>query len=159
MGQIEIRGADPTYERRIRVALAKYPPWYVAGARVSYIEVSRRPDVLAQVAIYEHGSRHILLAPGVGDLLLKAIGHELAHGVDDMNGHPHYFSSTAVWRDIHASQAYFDIPKYRDEPLEYFADMMVKLMLLGRDKVWTTNPHEANFICGTVLPVLVENFQ
>ena len=82
----------------------------------------------------------------MGDVLLKAIGHELAHALDDNFGAPHYFSSRVDWERIHRNQSYFDIPKYAEEPLEYFADMVVKYMMLGPTKLSTTNPDEVAYI-------------
>jgi hypothetical protein len=120
--------------------------------------ISTREDVRAQIAMYEHGSREILISPGTGSLLLKAVGHELAHGVDDIFDVPHYFSSMSDWQTIHRNQAYFDIQKYADKPLEYFADMLAKFFLLGKDRLFTTNPSELNFICSKVLPILVVLF-
>lgn len=140
------------------MALEAFPDWYVKAARLSRVEVTNRPDVRAQVAMYEHGSRCLYVYPGVGDLLLKAIGHELAHGADDNFGNPHWFSSTPEWAAIHAAQPYFDIEKYRDEPLEYFADMFVKLWLLGSEKLSTTNPQEVTFLTTWVIPTLQQEF-
>lgn len=156
---IPIHGAPLTTERLIRAAVDRYPTWYVKAARVSKIVMSNRPDVREQIAMYEHGSRNLYVCPTVGDLLQKAMGHELAHGVDDNFGSPHYFTSTPEWRHIHQLQGYFDIPKYRDEALEYFADMVTKLFLVGPTKLAITNPLEVQFITSWVFPTLQKEFQ
>jgi len=155
---IKIEGALPAFERLIRGALAKYPDWFVNAARVAKIVVSNRPEVKAQIAQMEHGTRILYVWPGVGDLLQKAIGHELAHGCDDNFGSPHYFTSTPEWIRIHRNQACFDLPKYREEPLEYFADMVTKLFLLGPTKLATTNPDEVKFITTFTWPLLMKEF-
>jgi len=114
--------------------------------------------VKSQLAMYEHGSRILWIWPGLGSVLQKAIGHELAHGVDDNFGHPHYFTSVPEWRQIHRNQSHFDLPKYRDEPLEYFADMVTKLFLLGPARLNITNPAEVRFITTWVFPTLQKEF-
>jgi hypothetical protein len=120
--------------------------------------VSTREDVKRQIAVYEHGSRNVYVSPGIGGLLQKALGHEMAHGVDDIFGSPHYFAGTPEWQSIHRRQSNFDIQKYADEPLEFFADMVVKNLLIGRTKMSITNPDETNYIWTAVFPILAENF-
>ena len=155
---IPIASGNPTLQRLIRRALSMYPSWFVKAARIRRIIISNREDVKAQIAMYEHGTRDLYVWPGVGDMLQKAIGHELAHGVDDNFGAPHFFTGTAEWGLIHRNQSYFDIDKYRDEPLEYFADMVTKLFLLGPQKLEITNPQETKFVCSWVLPMLQKEF-
>lgn len=151
-------GGTPAVQRAIRTAIGKYPAWYVRGARIKRVIVSTREDVKAQIAMYEHGTRDLYVWPGVGDLLQKAIGHELAHAVDDLYDKHHFFTSTPEWQRIHAEQPHFDIPKYRDEPLEYFADMVTKLFLLGPEKLNTTHHNEVTFILSWVFPTLQKEF-
>ena len=155
---ITVIGGTHPFQRKIRATVALYPEWYVRGARVSRFEVSADPAVRDQIAMYRHGSRDVLVYPGVGDLLTKAIGHELAHGCDDNFDSPHCFSSSATWKDIHAKQQYFDLPKYRDSALEYFADMVVKTFLVGADKMRLTNPDEVRYIELVVFPILKKEF-
>lgn len=151
---IRVVGGNSDYERKIRIALGFYPTWLVQAARINYIEITSREDVREQVAMYEHDSRILYVYSSIGDLLLKAIGHELSHACDDIFGMYHYFSTTTKWQMIHRNQGFFDIQKYRDESLEYFADMMVKYFMLGEQRLFTTNPNEVNFIRNTVLPTL-----
>jgi|FreactcultureFD7_1027221.scaffolds.fasta_scaffold00620_17 hypothetical protein len=153
-----IVGASPYLKRAISMALYRYPVWMVRAARISKIVVTDRPEIRDQIAQYEHGTRIMWVWSGVGDLLLKALGHELAHGVDDNFGSLHYFTSVPEWAAIHKNQPYFDIDKYRDEPLEYFADMVVKTLLLGSDKMATINPEETRFITTWVFPTLQKYF-
>lgn len=153
-----IIGGTPEFQRAIRTAVRKYPDWFVRSARLSRIIISTREDVKQQIAMYEHGTRDFYVWPGVGDLLQKAVGHELAHACDDNFGKPHFFTSTPEWQRIHRNQSHFDIPKYRDEPLEYFADMVTKLFLLGPARLSTTNPAEVTFITSWVFPTLRKEF-
>lgn len=115
-----------------------------------------------QLAMYEHGSRCLFLSPDVpARTLVKAIGHELAHGAEDWSeetGQPHIFSSTPAWKTIHQQARVFDIDKYRDQGLEYFADQLVKTLLLGYTRLMTTNGHEANFMAVVVIPTLMRIF-
>lgn len=154
---IPISGAHPKFERAIRAALAKFPSWFVSAAHLSKITISGAPEVREQVAMYRHGTRDLLISPGVGDVLTKAIGHELAHACDDREGMPHYFTGTAEWQKIHRNQSHFDIPKYAAEGLEYFADCVVKLLMLGPAKFQTTHPEEVAFITTWVFPELKES--
>lgn len=149
-----IHGANSTYERRIREALASFPDWYVTFANVSGVFVTNRRDVVQQIAMYEHQGRPLNVSPNVGGMLRKAIGHELAHGIDDSFGHPHAFSTLGTWLEIHRNQTYFDIAKYRDEPAEYFADALVKRMMLGYHSFRIQYPREAQFIDEYVLPLV-----
>lgn len=155
---IPIKGATLKFERAIRDALSKYPEWFVRAARIDHIEVSNAPDVKAQIAVYEHGSRKLSVWPGVGSMLQKALGHELFHAVDDNFNNPHFFTSTPEWKKIHADAGHFDIGKYATEALEYFADMGTKLFLLGPAKLRTTNPMEVQFITSWVIPTLQKAF-
>jgi hypothetical protein len=156
--EIKIVGATAAYERRIREALVFVPSWFVSAARIARIEVSTRPDVREQIALFEHGSRVLFVSPNVGGLLQKAIIHELSHGVDDVFGQPHYFSSMDAWLRIHRAQGYFDIPKYRTEPLEYLADQLAKWWIWGSMKFRVTHPQEAHFIEKCVVPALYAQF-
>lgn len=158
MLRVPILGGSSALQARIRSAITRYPPWFVRAARLARVIISDREDVKAQVAMYEHGTRDLYVWTGIGDLLQKAIGHELAHAVDDIFDNPHYFTSVPEWQRIHRNQAYFDIPKYRDEPLEYFADMFTKLFLLGPERLRTTNPAEVTFITTWVIPTLMKEF-
>jgi hypothetical protein len=152
-------GAPPAYEKRLRQALRLYPRWLVKAARLSRIILDSSPEVQQMVASYRHEDRSLHVYPGLGNTMLtKAMGHEMWHGADDNFGSPHFFSSNDVWGQIHRDQAYFDIPKYRDEPLEYFADIGVKFTLLGREKLNITAAREANFFENVVMPQLIEAF-
>ena len=151
-------GGTPTLQHLVRVAVSRYPTWFVKAARISRYILTNRADVRDQIAMYEHGTRDLYVFVGIGDVLQKAIGHELAHGIDDNFGSPHFFTSTPEWKAIHTEQPYFDIPKYGEEPLEYFADCMTKLFLLGPAKMRTTQPKEVTFITTYVIPVLQEQF-
>lgn len=151
---ISIDGATVVYEKRIRTILDALPAWYVRAANLARVVVTNRPDVRQQVAMFEHGSRILWITPGVGDMLRKAIAHECAHGIDDNEGQHHRFSSTDEWKRIHANQSHFEIQKYEDEPLEYFADMVAKVMLLGAEKMRTTNPDEVSYVTTWVFPTL-----
>jgi len=155
---LEFDGGSASLRTAIRTAILRYPSWFARGARLSKVIVTDRPDVRDQVAMYEHGTRHLYVSPDVGTLLQKAIGHELAHGCDDNFGRPHFFTSTPEWQRIHRAQPHFDIPKYRDEPLEYFADMVTKIFLLGPERLKTTNPAEVTFITTWVFPTLMKEF-
>lgn len=155
---VPVNGAAPAFARAIRQAMDRYPDFYVRGARLSQVLVTPREDVKQQIAMYEHGTRNLYVYPGVGSMLQKAMGHELAHACDDNFGFPHFFSSTPEWLKIHADATYFDIDKYRDEPLEYFADMLTKWFLLGPQKLATTNPNEVTFMSTFVLPALQKTF-
>jgi len=132
-----------------------YPRWVHNAARISHIEVTRDQSVRSQIAHYEHGSRKLRVFEGIGrQLLNRAIGHELVHGLDDNYGSPHFFSATDEWRQIHRDQGHFDIQKYADEPLEYFADMFQKYLAFGHEKLALTHPAEAMFFAGYVEPVV-----
>ena len=155
---IPIEGASPVFEKLIRGVLARYPAWFVNAARIAKIVISTRPEVKAQIAQYHHESRILYVWPGIGDLLQKALGHELAHGCDDNFGSPHYFTSTPEWLRIHRDQAYFDLPKYAAEPLEYFADVFTKLFMLGSRKLSVTQPNEVTFLTTFVIPLLQKEF-
>ena len=155
---MNIVGASPAFERQIRSAIERYPSWFVKAARLARVIVSSREDVKNQIAMYEHGTRDLYVYPGIGGLLQKAIGHELAHAVDDNFGLPHFFTSTPEWQLIHRNQSHFDIPKYRDEALEYFADCVTKLFMLGSTKLSMTNPAEVTFITTWVFPTLQKEF-
>lgn len=155
---VRITGADAAFERAIRSVLQQFPSWFVRAARVDHIEVTSRPEVRQQVAMMEHGSRTLYVSPGAGAILTKALGHELAHGIDDNFGNPHWFTSTPEWTRIHRNQPYFDIDKYREEPLEYFADCFTKYFLLGEEKLKITNPDEVRFITTWVIPTLQKEF-
>lgn len=155
---IPIVGAPAALGAKIRVALSRYPSWFVRGARVRKIIVSNREDVKQQLAMMEHGTRDLYVWTDIGDILQKALGHELAHGCDDIFDRKHYFTSTPEWARIHRDQSHFDIPKYREEPLEYFADMVTKLFLLGPARLSMTNPAEVKFITSWVFPVLQKEF-
>jgi hypothetical protein len=156
--EIPIEGGSSQLQSAIRAAVSRYPSWLVRAARLTKFVITDRPDVKAQVAMFEHGSRNLYVWPGIGDLLQKAVGHELAHACDDVFDMPHYFTSVAEWQRIHRNQQHFDIPKYRDEPLEYFADCVTKLFLLGPARMSTTQPDEARFILSWVFPVLQKEF-
>lgn len=155
---IEIVGAAPAFARLLRSTLASYPAWYVNAARISKVVVTSHPDVRSQLASYQHDSRILYVYPGIGSVLQKAIGHELAHGIDDNFGAPHYFSSSGVWLALHRGRAHFDSAKYAHEALEYFADMFVKFCLLGPTKLSTTHPAEVQFFTHAVIPLLQKEF-
>lgn len=156
--EIPVVGANPTMARLIRGSLAKYPGFFVRAARLNRIIVSNRPDVRAQIAMYEHGTRDLYVWVGVGDILHKAVGHELGHAVDDIFDVGHYFTGSLEWQKIHRNQSHFDLPKYQEEALEYFADMVTKVFILGPQKLATTNPDEVRFITTWVFPTLMKEF-
>lgn len=156
-GTVPVKGANVPFTRAIREALGRYPDWFLRAARVKEVVVTDRPDVREQVAMMEHGSRILYVSPGVGGLLVKAVGHECWHGADDDpmgDGNPHYFSSSDAWRKIHRFQPHFDISKYRDEPLEFLADMGAKLFLLGPAKLEATNRLEVEYLTRVAIPTL-----
>ena len=155
---IPIVGASPSMARAIRMALNALPGWFVRAARISKVIVENTPKTRDQLAVYEHGVRTLSILPTIGNLLLKAVAHELGHGVDDNFGSPHFFSTSQEWIRIHKSQGHFDIPKYRDEPLEYLSDMIAKLFLLGPQKLRITNSREVTFLTGYVFPMLSKEF-
>lgn len=155
---IEVIGGTTTFQRLVRGAIEKYPAWFVRSARISKVIITNRPDIREQIAAYEHGVRTLSVWPGVGDMLQKAIGHELAHAVDDNFDQPHFFTSTPEWQKIHKQASSFDLPKYEAEPLEYFADIVTKLFLLGPQRLQTTNPRETTFVTSWVFPLLQKEF-
>jgi hypothetical protein len=134
--------------------MAWYPKWFAQSARISSIQVTG--SVKDQIAQYETGTRKIYLIPNAGTMLMKAVGHELAHGADDNFGNLHYFSSNSMWTVIHKNGRHFDLPKYADEQSEYFADMLVKCLMFGVDRIAMTQPAEAAYIAKKVIPLLVE---
>lgn len=151
--------AAVTYEKSIREALRRFPPWILSAARVSSISVAGGEYMRQVLALYEHGSRSIKVYPGLSrDLLVRAIGHEIMHAVDDNFDHPHVFSYQPGWLQLHRDRGYFEIPKYRDEPLEFFADIASKYFLLGRDRLQITYPEEVYYLETSVFPILRENF-
>ncbi len=155
---IPIVGAHPTFERRLRAVLARMPPMYLRAGRVTRLEASGAENVRKSIAVYSHGSRVVQVWPGVGDILDRALFHEWAHAVDDNFDQPHYFSATEEWMRIHRDQTNFDLQHYRDEALEYFADMMAKYFLIGPAKLGMTRPNEVTFIASWVLPTLENAF-
>lgn len=158
---IQIRGAGYRYEAHIRQVLSRLPAWYLEAARISRIGVSTAPKVVTQVAMYSHGSRDIQIAPGIGTMLERSLTHELAHGIDD--GAPalsaHRFSRSPGWMEAHRQAAGFELPKYRDEPQEYFADMLSKYILHAAgsqtgNSLQRSHPREYGYIVQEVVPVL-----
>lgn len=157
---IPINSAAAGYERAIREVLESLPRWYVRAARVSRIEVSSAPEVRDQIAMYEHGSRRMRITPGVGKALLRrAISHELGHGCDDYLEQPHYFSGSDAWIKIHRIQSFFDHPKYAEQALEYFADMLSKVITQDVSRLAATNPYEVRFFTEWVIPTLQKEFE
>lgn len=158
---IRIVGAESRYERHLRGVLINLPSWYVSAARLSCIRVVRSPEVASQVAIYSHGSRDIKVAPGVGHLLERCLAHEIAHGIDDdaPTGSAHRFSRSPEWMAVWKNATNFELPKYRDEPQEYFADMLSKYILSVSgsrtgNSLQHSHPREFQFILRHVVPVL-----
>ena len=159
---IPVRGAIYRYENHLRQILGSLPSWYVIPARISRISVSSDPEVARQVAAYAHGTRNIQIAPGVGTLLERSLTHEIAHGLDDgaPNESAHRFSRSPGWMAVHRQAQGFEIPKYRDEPQEYFADMMSKfvLYLAGSqtgNSLQRSHPREYEYIVREVVPALM----
>ena len=153
---IEVRGAEPGYEAHIRRVLSSLPAWYVQSARVSRFVVNTSREVREQMAMYRHGTRDVLLAPAAGNLLQRALAHELAHGCDDEGpANPHRWSRTPDWMGIWKTASTYEIPKYRDEPQEYFADQLSKVVLLGAEKLQLSCPRETQYMVRVVLPVLM----
>lgn len=159
---IQIQGAGYRYESHIRHILGRLPDWYTKSARVSRIVVTNDPKVAIQVAMYSHGSRDIQIAPGVGTMLERSLTHELAHGIDD--GAPalsaHRFSRSSGWMEAHRQAMGFEIPKYRDEPQEYFADMLSKFVLnmagsQTGNSLQRSHPREHGYIVHEVVPALM----
>lgn len=154
---MKIEKAEPRYSASIVRTLQSLPYWYVQSARISKIVVDSDPSVRVQMAMYRHGTRDILVYPGIGSLLRRCLSHELAHGFDDAepDGPAHRFSRTEEWSHIHKQQRQFEIQKYRDDPKEYFADMASKVVLLGETKVGLLYPLEVSYMLQRVFPVLV----
>lgn len=150
-----VLGASPPYEARIRAVLAAVPPWYLAAARIARVMISTAPEVASMTASFQHGSRDILLYPNVGDLLTRALVHELGHGVDDSGENVHRFSVTPGWIAVHRAQQFFDLPKYRSDPREYFADAIAKAIMLGTKRFSLSAPREAMFLATNVFPLLM----
>jgi hypothetical protein len=150
-------GGTPAYRRRVVEAWQKFAsrfPWYVATARVAALRVTNDPKVAAQVAMYQHDSRDLLLSPNVGNLLDRAVTHELAHGFDDWNGNPHRFSMTDDWVRLHKMQGVFEIPTYATDPREFFADVASKCILLGAERTGIQYPGETVYMTQVVFPRL-----
>ena len=158
VSEVSIVGATAAFERNVRGILASLPVWFVRAARLSRVEVTGDPKVREMIAVYDHEQRRLRVTPSVGAMLKKAVYHELWHGVDDNFGHPHVFSSMDEWIRLHRNQPYFDIPKYREQPLEYLADCGAKLFLMGRERLSVTHPHEVGFIEQVAFPPLMEAF-
>ena len=159
MSDITIVGGTPEYERRIRTALRVYPPWLIRAARLSGVIIDTSPEMASMLASYRHEDRSLHVYPNLASMMLtKAIGHELWHGADDNYLHPHFFSSKDVWTQIHRDQAYFDIPKYREQPLEYFADIGVKISIYGSERLKIRASREVLFFEQVVIPKLLESF-
>ena len=151
--------APTAYEKLIREAINRFPPWILSAAHVRDISVAGGEYMRQVLAMYEHGSRSIKVYSGLPrDLLVQAIGHEIMHAVDDNFDHPHIFSSQPNWLQLHRDRGYFTISKYREEPLEFFADIASKYFLLGRNRLQITHPEEVHFLETVVFPVLRENF-
>jgi hypothetical protein len=153
---IPIKNAEPSYERSLRKIIQRMPDWYRVPARVSLIRVDRSPEIAAQVAMYRHKTRDVLVTPGVGRILERAMIHEFGHAVDD--GEPsesaHRFSRSDAWMDVWRNADGFEITKYRDEPQEYFADMVSKAVILGVTKLQVSHSRETSFITDEVVPTL-----
>ena len=150
-------GGRPEYRRQLVEAWQRFAsqfPWYVATARVSAMRVVNDPKVAAQVAMYQHDSRDLLLSPNVGKLLDRALTHELAHGFDDWNGNPHRFSMSDEWVRLHKMQGVFEIPKYAADPREFFADVASKCVLMGAQRVGYQYPGETVYMTHVVFPCL-----
>lgn len=158
---VVVSGAEARYESHIRRTLNSLPSWYVAAARLSRIVVSRDPGVIQQVAAYSHGTRELKVSPGIGTLLERTLAHEIAHGIDDAapSGSTHRFSRSREWMSVHRNALSFEIPKYRDEPQEYFADMLSKYILsvsgsMTGNSLQRSHPRESEYILQVVIPVL-----
>ena len=154
---VEVVGGTAAMQKRIREAVARYPSWFVKAARVARFEVSDAPEVRDQIAVYQHGTRIVYVWSKIGALLQRAIGHELAHAIDDNFDQLHAFSNVSDWVQIHKNQSNFDLPKYGEIPLEYFADMVTKYFMYGPQKLSTTHPMEVVFI-NNVFSILQEEF-
>lgn len=153
---MDVRGGDLRQQALVRGALARLPAWYVEAAQVSEVVLSAAPEVRAQVACYRHGSRDVLVAPGVGGLLLRALAHEFAHACDDRGlagGGPHEYSLAPGWMAAHRATATFELAKYRDDPRESFADAVAKVLLLGHPRFARAWPEAAPYV-GWVLGCL-----
>ena len=153
---IRVVGAVPVYERRIRTILQRLPDWYTVPARVSEIRISNAPEIQTQVAMYRHKTRDVLVTPSTGTILERALAHEFGHAVDDgePNESAHRFSRSDEWMSVWNHADGFEITKYRDEPQEYFADMVSKAILLGESKLQSSHPREGSFITRVVVPTL-----
>lgn len=151
---IEIVGAKPMYERTIRAILSEMPSWYMAAGRVSRLEVTTDPGVVSQIAMYRHGTRDVQMAPNVGANLRRSLFHEWAHALDDWNeeyGNPHVFSATDEWLTIHKLQSVFEIPKYRTDMREHFADAVSQSILFPA-RYAMGFPREHGFVQRVVFP-------
>ena len=154
---ITITGGSADYNRAIRACLRWLPTWYVRASGVSSIAINASEAVRKEVAIYTHGSRSILLFPGLGTVTLRqALNHELAHGVDDLSdiyNHPHYYSASDVWLKLHSMQSKFDMEKQHNQPVEYFAAQLAKYVTLGNDRFMARYPEEYVFFSTWVVPL------
>jgi hypothetical protein len=150
---INVIGASERESAKIRAILMEMPDWYQRAGRVSEIRITDDPEVRAQRALYSHGTRDVKVAPDVGLLLRRALFHEWAHAIDDWSeefGNPHVFSATQEWLTIHKLQSAFEIPKYRTDMREHFADA-VSLVLLDPG-YRRSHPREWLFVTGIVFP-------
>lgn len=148
---------SPKYAQHVERTLSLLPPWYVAAGRIREISLSFEPEVKAMIARYRHGTRDIQVAPDIGTALHRVLAHEVGHAIDDWTeeaGDPHLFSASAAWISIHRQQATFELPKYRSDPREYFADALSKAILLG-DRYRFGYPREAEYIGAVVFPQIV----
>ena len=145
--------------KAVDASIRRCPPWLVKSARLDRVLVSSRPEIRAQQATFEHGSRTLYISDQIPQgLIERAVVHELAHAADDNFGSPHYFSSKWEWKRIHQQAQFFDIPKYAQESLEYFADMVAKYVLVGPVKLSISCSHEVQFVEQYVIPVLRKEF-
>jgi hypothetical protein len=153
---VPVLGGSDRYRGFIIGIIAEIPPWFFIPARISRVVVSNAPEVRQMVAAFQHGTREIQVAPGVGTLLKRALFHEVGHGVDDGPEGPHRFSASPEWLAVHRAQTFFDLPKYRDDPREHFADMAAKGVLLGTKRLSLSAPREAFYLSTVVFPRLVQ---
>lgn len=150
--KVDTRGMSPKYAQHVESTLSLLPPWYLSAGRVREVSLSFEPEVKAMIARYRHGTRDIQVAPDIGTTLHRVLAHEFGHAIDDWTeevGNPHLFSVSEAWISIHRQQTYFEIPKYRSDPREYFADAVSKMLLAG-GRYAIGYPREAEYIGSVV---------
>lgn len=153
----EVIGGDDKYRARIVGAYLKVVdavPGIVGMRPVHSIVVSGEPGVVQGLARYSHADRVIRVSPNLGANLDRVIAHEVGHAVDDHGPDaPHAWSSSERWRVIHRMQPTFELPAYRADPREFFADTFAKVVLLG-ERYRPSAPAAVDYVRDVVFPAL-----